>query len=498
MLIWFVTLYLLVSVGIGLYASTRVHNSRDFVVAGRNLPLPVVTATVFATWFGAETVLGISATFVQEGLGGVVADPFGASMCLIIAGLFFAPRLYRMNLLTIGDYYRIRYNRAVELIMTLCIMLSYLGWVSAQVVALGLVFNLVSGGAVTQETGMIIGISIVIAYTTFGGMWSVALLDFVQMTIIMAALLLIAVLIGGDAGGFANVVGHAQAAGKLQLLPSGGMEVWVPFVGAALTMMLGSIPQQDVFQRMTSAKDEKTAVRGSVLGGVLYFAFAFIPMFLAYAATLIDPGFFGNLIETDSQMVLPSLILNHTPLIAQVLFFGALLSAIMSTASATLLAPSVMFTENILKHFVFKHMSDRQMLRTIRIVLLSFGGLVLWFALNSQSSIFHMVEDAYKVTLVGAFVPLAFGLFWKRANNQGAVLAIVFGLSAWLLMETLHPDTYWPPQLVGLLLSVTGMLAGSLLPSVIGKPLPQEPEHAYLHHHAASQTGHVPHRHSDR
>ncbi|HUW26609.1 MAG TPA: sodium:solute symporter family protein [Gallionella sp.] len=467
MLIWFVVLYLLVSVGIGLYASTRVHNSRDFVVAGRRLPLPVVTATVFATWFGAETVLGVSATFVQEGLGGVVADPFGASMCLILAGLFFAPLLYRMNLLTIGDYYRARYNRMVELIMTVCIMVSYLGWVSAQVVALGLVFNVVSDGAVTQQAGMIIGISVVLGYTVFGGMWSVALLDFVQMTVIMAALLLITVLISDDAGGVSHVVNHADVAGKLQLFPSGGMEAWIPFIGAALTMMLGSIPQQDVFQRITSAKNEKTAVRGAVLGGTLYFVFAFIPMFLAYAATLIDPQFFGDMIESDSQMILPSLILNRTPLIAQVLFFGALLSAIMSTASATLLAPSVMFTENILKHFALQNMNDHQMLRTMRVILLTFGGMVLWFSLNSESSIFHMVENAYKVTLVGAFVPLVFGLYWKRANNQGALLSIALGLGSWLLMEILQPDTYWPPQLIGLLFSMTGMLIGSKLPNMM-------------------------------
>ena len=157
MLIGFVAVYLLLSIGIGIYASTRVHNARDFVVAGRNLPLPVVTATVFATWFGAETVLGISAAFVKDGLSGVVADPFGASLCLIIAGLFFAGRLYRMNLLTIGDYYRARYSRSVELIMTLCIMISYLGWVSAQVTALGLVFSLVSGGAIDQSTGVAAG-----------------------------------------------------------------------------------------------------------------------------------------------------------------------------------------------------------------------------------------------------------------------------------------------------------------------------------------------------
>ncbi|MDD5299385.1 MAG: sodium:solute symporter family protein [Gallionella sp.] len=467
MLIWFVVLYLLFSVGIGIYASTRVHNSKDFVVAGRNLPLPIVTATVFATWFGAETVLGISATFVKEGLGGVVADPFGASMCLIIAGLFFAPLLYRMNLLTIGDFYRARYSPLVELIMTLCIMISYLGWVAAQVTALGLVFNVISDGAITQQTGMIIGLSIVLAYTMFGGMWSVALLDFVQMTVIMVAMLSIAVLVGGDAGGAGNVVSHAQASGKLQLFPSGGYEVWIPFVGAALTMMLGSIPQQDVFQRMTSAKDEKTAVRGSVLGGVLYFAFAFVPMFLAYSATLIDPKVFDELIKTDSQMVLPNLILHYTPLAAQVLFFGALLSAIMSTASATLLAPSVMFTENILKHLVLKHMSDRQLLRTMRLIVLTFGGFVLWFAMHSELSIFKMVENAYKITLVGAFVPLAFGLYWKRADTQGALLSIVMGLATWLLMENLYDGNIWPPQLVGLLMSIAGMLIGSLAPNMM-------------------------------
>jgi SSS family transporter len=469
MLLWFVIFYLLISVGIGLYASTRVHNSRDFVVAGRNLPLPIVTATVFATWFGAETVLGISATFVKEGLSGVVADPFGASLCLIIAGLFFAPLLYRMNLLTIGDFYRARYNREVELIMTICIMISYLGWVSAQITALGLVFNMVSGGSIDQSVGMCLGAGIVLGYTMFGGMWSVALLDFVQMTVIMAGMLLIAVLVSGEAGGFNHVLSHAQSAGKLQFLPQGGYEVWIPFIGAAVTMMLGSIPQQDVFQRMTSAKNEKTAVRGSVLGGVLYFAFAFVPMFLAYAATLIDPKVFGDLVETDSQMVLPNLILYHTPLVAQVFFFGALLSAIMSTASATLLAPSVMFTENILKHFALKNMSDQQMLRTMRIIVLTFGGIVLWFALNSTASIFKMVENAYKITLVAAFVPLAFGLYWKRANTQGALLSIAMGLVSWALMEWLRPNGIWPPQLVGLLLSLAGMLVGSLLPNWLPK-----------------------------
>ena len=466
MLLGFVILYWVVSVAIGLWAATRVHNTRDFAIAGRHLPIYIVTATVFATWFGAETVLGIPAAFLQEGLHGVVADPFGASLCLILVGLFFAAPLYRLNLLTIGDFYRKRFGRAVEIMTTLAIVLSYLGWVGAQITALGLVFNVVSDGQISRLGGMLIGSSSILIYTLFGGMWAVAITDFVQMIVIMLGMLWIGGEVSGLAGGVGVVLQHAAQADKFNLWPALDLKAVIGFTAAWVTMMLGSIPQQDVFQRITSAKSEKIAVRGAVAGGVLYFAFAFIPMFLAYAAILIDPQFFDELVERDSQMVLPSLILNHTPLVAQVFFFGALLSAIMSTASATLLAPSVMFTENILKHFAFGEMSDKQLLRTMRIILLTFGILVLWFALNSESSIFHMVENAYKVTLVGAFVPLVFGLYWPRANNQGALLSILLGLGSWLLLELLQPDTYWPPQLAGLLMSVAGMVLGSQLPDL--------------------------------
>ena len=197
MVLWFVILYLLISVGIGLYAATRVHNTRDFAVAGRSLPLPVVTATVFATWFGAEAVLGISATFVKDGLGAVVADPFGSSLCLILAGLFFAPPLYRLNVLTVGDYYRLRYSRLIEVLCTVAVVVSYLGWVAAQFKVLGLVLNVVTDGGVSQSVGIVAGAAIVLTYTTFGGMFSVAVLDFVQISVILGGLLYIASIVSG-------------------------------------------------------------------------------------------------------------------------------------------------------------------------------------------------------------------------------------------------------------------------------------------------------------
>jgi Na+/proline symporter len=190
-------------------------------------------------------------------------------------------------------------------------------------------------------------------------------------------------------------------------------------------------------------------------------------------------------------MVLPSLILSHTPLVAQIIFFGALLSAIMSCSSATLLAPSVSFSENIIRGFA-PGMSDKTFLLVMRLVIVCFAGVVLMFALGSNASIFEMVESAYKVTLVAAFVPLAFGIFWKRASSQGALLAIVFGVVTWVVCEVLAPSDVWPAQIVGLGAALLGMVAGSLLPQRIAAH-PVKPVHHDHHagHHAAAHTHHA-------
>lgn len=491
MLLWFVILYLMVSVGIGLLAATRVHSAKDFAVAGRSLPLPVVTATVFATWFGAEAVFGVSATFVKDGLTGVVADPFGSSMCLIIAGVLFSRYLYRLNFITLGDFYRMRYNRTVEVLTTICIVASYLGWVAAQIKALGLIFFVVTDGAVSLEAGMILGAAIVVTYTTFGGMFSVAILDFVQMAVSMGGLLFIAWVASGKVeGGAGAVIEHASLAGKLDFFPEADPLKWIAFLGAWVTMMLGSIPQQDVFQRVTSAKSARIALWGSVLGASIYFCFTFVPMFIAYSATLIHPEQFAALLESDSQLVLPTLVLQHTPLVAQVLFFGAVLSAIMSCSSATLLAPSVSFAENVIKGF-FPKMGDHRFLWVMRATIVCFAGVVLVFALNSEASIFKMVENAYKITLAGAFVPLVFGIFWKRATSQGALAAIFGGILTWVMVELMIGEASpVPPQLVGLGVSMLGMFVGSLLPQWVGHPTPAPALHG---HHAAAETHHVAH-----
>jgi len=467
MLLALVFFYLLVTIAIGLWAAKRVKNTSDFAIAGRHLPLVMIITTTFATWFGSETVLGIPAKFVEGGLGSVVEDPFGAGTCLILVGLFFAAKLYRMTLLTISDYYRARYGRTVEVACSIIIILSYLGWVSAQVTALGLVFNLLSAGQISIELGMIIGTASILAYTLFGGMWSVAVTDFIQMIILVVGLMIIAVFASQQAGGADKVIALAASKDLFNFLPEPSFTEIVFFIGAAITMMFGSIPQQDVFQRVMSAKDEYAATRGPVIGGVCYILFAFVPMFLVVSALIIMPEQAQALLTDDPQKVLPTLVLEHMPFTMQVIFFGALLSALKSTASATLLAPSVTFVENIWRQFT-PRMNDRQELRDMRIAVLVFSACVCAYAIAMQgTSIYELVSGAYQIPLVGAFVPLVAGLFWKRATTQGAVFAIVLGLLTWLMFLATPAGEVFPAQLAGLIAAVVGMVIGSLGPQAL-------------------------------
>ncbi len=467
MLLTLVIIYLLITIAIGLVAAKRVKNSADFAIAGRHLPIAMIVTTTFATWFGSETVLGIPARFVNNGLNGVIEDPFGAGICLILVGVFFASKLYKMTLLTISDYFRERYGKEVEILCSIIIMLSYLGWVSAQVTALGLVFNVLSAGVISISLGMIIGVISILAYTLFGGMWSVAITDFIQMIILVFGLAILAVFAGDQAGGAGVVIQLAVDKNMFHFLPEADFKSWMFFIASALTMMLGSIPQQDVFQRVMSANNEYSATRGPVIGGVFYIAFAFVPMFLVVSALIIMPEQAQMLIAQDPQKVLPTLVMDKMPFVMQVLFFGALLSAIKSCASATLLAPSVTFTENIWRNIVSRK-SDQNELRAMRVTVLVFSLLVLLYSIAMQGTpIYELVSGAYQIPLVGAFTPLVFGLYWKRATTQGALFAIVLGVTSWVIFVLTPAGEYFPAQLLGLVASLVGMVVGSLGPQAI-------------------------------
>jgi SSS family solute:Na+ symporter len=470
-LVSFVVLYLLGTLAVGVWAGSRVKNTADFAIAGRRLPLIMVVTTTFATWFGAETVMGIPAKFIQGGLNAIVEDPFGAGTCLILVGLFFAAKLYKQNLLTIGGFYRQRYGRGIEVFCSVAIILTYLGWVAAQITALGLVFSVLTQGAMSETTGMIVGTLAVLVYVVVGGFIAVAWTDFIQMIVLVVGLTVIAFFSADLAGGSDKVFDMVRSQELTNFLPPPTFTDIAFFIGAALTMMLGSIPQQDVFQRVMSAKDADTARNGAVIGGVSYILFAFVPMFIVASAIVVLGDSAMEMAKNDYQRLLPTFVLTKMPLIMQILFFGALLSAIKSTSSATLLAPSTSFVENILRN-MRPHMTDKQQLFAMRATIVAFAAAVLAYAIAMKgTSIYDLVSSAYQVTLVAAFVPLVMGLYWKRATTQGAIASIAMGTVVWVLF---FPQVggqalseMFPGQLAGLIAAFIGMIIGSLAPQVL-------------------------------
>ena len=215
-----------------------------------------------------------------------------------------------------------------------------------------------------------------------------------------------------------------------------------------------------------SARNAPTARNGAVIGGVSYILFAFVPMFIVASAVVVMGTSAMDLAKDDYQRLLPTFVLTKMPLFMQILFFGALLSAIKSTSSATLLAPSTSFVENILKN-VRPQMSDQQQLLAMRSTIVVFAALVLAYAIAMQgTTIYELVSSAYQVTLVGAFVPLVTGLYWKRATTQGAVFSLTAGVGTWILFfpQVSMLGELFPGQLAGLLAAFAGMVVGSLMP----------------------------------
>jgi SSS family solute:Na+ symporter len=448
MLLWSVIAYLIISIAVGLGAAFLVKNNEDYHLAGRRLPLYISAAALFATWFGSETVLGASSMMAKKGVYGVIEDPFGASLCLFLLGAFFARKMYRMNILTIGDFYGERYGKKVELVASICLILSYLGWIAAQMVAMGIILHVVSDLEVT--TGILIGSFVVILYTAAGGMWSVSISDFMQMILIIIGLVLALWQLTTEIP-LATVIERTPKE-LFVFFKGGNMTMQLNYFAAWITIGFGSIPQQDVFQRVMSAGSEKTAVRSSFIAGVMYLTIAVIPLIMALYARLLSP----EDVNGDSQLMLPHMILKHTGIGIQILFFGALLSAVKSAASGALLAPSTILSENIIHHFILPG-RDKLKVNTSRICVVIVASVSLCMALM-KNNIYELVGQSSALSLVSLFIPLVCGMYSKRANATGAMLSALGGMAAWVI--ALMADTDISPLIYGLVASALGMAIG--------------------------------------
>lgn len=452
MLLLAVVSYILVTLLIGVFAARWVRNPRDFILAGRKLPLWLASSALFATWFGSETVLGASSEFVSHGLQGVIEDPFGAALCLLLVGWLVARPLHRLNILTFCDFYRDRFGQRTELLSSLCMVPSYFGWIAAQLVAIGIIFQVIAG--IPTLWGIVIGTVVVVAYTYVGGLWAVSITDFLQTVVIVVGLVWLAVDLTQAAGGLTQVVDRTPT-GFFQFWPEGDISSLTHYVAAWVTIGLGSIPQQDIFQRVMAAKSERVAVRASYVASLMYLSIGMVPLLIGLCALQLYPERVGGV--ADAQLTLPMVVMHHTGLGRQILFFGALLSAIMSTTSGAILAPASILAENIIRPHL-RDQSDPRLLQILRgsvvVVGLASAVMATW-----QSNIYDLVAQSSALSLVSLLVPLMAGLYWKKADEWGALLSIALGMGAWLLAESVGSD--FPPILWGLLASIGGMGLGS-------------------------------------
>lgn len=454
---WIVSFYLVLTLGLGIAASRLINGISDFFSASRRLPFLLSSFALFALWFGSETIFGASAEFIDHGLLGIIEDPFGGTLCLLLFGLFLVRPLYRRNLLTLGDLFRSAYGPQTEYLSAFFMILTFIGYIAGQLIALSILFEAVFG--LDPAWGLVLSALIVTIYTAGGGMWAVSITDFMQSIVIIGGLFLICgyllpqvdttLLFTPPRPGFFDFVPNAD----------NGMS-WLDYLAAWLTLGLGSLASQDIFQRANAARSETVAVRSTLLGALLYLTMAMLPLLLALMVFQLDPA----LLDADQQDALILLVAGHAPVWLQGVFFGALISAVFSTCSGALLAPSSILAENVVKPWLLRDSDDRVLLLASRCCVVLMALIALALA-SASDSIYELVGQSSSLGAVSILTPMLFALFDKKPSAYGALLAMGLGLVAYLTTEYLV-STPVPSMFVGMLASLTGMLTGKRLSAV--------------------------------
>ncbi|MCZ6854661.1 MAG: sodium:solute symporter family protein [Gammaproteobacteria bacterium] len=455
-----VAVYLTMMLVVGAYASKKSNTTANFIVAGRRMPIWICSATIMATWFGGGTMMGGAGASYQGGLFAVIADPFGGALALFVVGFFFVRLFRRMRLLTFIDFFKNRYGKTAATIAAIGSISSNIGWTGALLVAFGTVFQTLTG--VPIEYGILGGAVVVFIYTVAGGMWAVAITDFVQMIIIAVGLILLLGVVLIDVGGWGNIGPHLPE-GTFRMIPAEHTaSVWLNYFRAWLIFGLADVTAQTLLQRAFSAKNEQVAQNSFYLAGFGHLSLGMIPVTLGIIASVTMPGI------ADPESVIPQLALTHLHPVAIAVFVGALLAAIMSSADSSLLAAASVFSTNILP-LLRRQTTERLRLLATRIAIPVFGSISVYVALEVQA-IYNLILDANSVILVCVTVPFVVGVWWQRANRTGALASMAMGVLTWCLAIVYAPD--FPGDLLGLLVGLITMLIVTPLTQRTDPPKP--------------------------
>lgn len=449
----FIPLYIVVTLAIGFWASKRVKTSTDYTLAGKSLSTSFVGVTIFATWFGSSYVMGNPSYFVTNGFSSFVALIVSGLICMMLVGYFYARKLYKMNIVTIGDFFRIRYNNKVDSAVSFILILAYPHWIAAQFVALAYLFQSILG--IHVDYGVLLGASIVVLYTYIGGMWAVSYTDMLQSILIVIGMLFLLFDILGQTGGIVPLFTD-QPSSFFSPFPQDGIDNWSEYIATILALMLGAIPAQEIYQRVFSAKSVKSAVYGTYLAAFLLLIFAAVPMVIALGAAQLHPEL---MVLDEGQAIIPSMVSEYASMPLQILFYGALISAILSTSSGAMLAPATVIGENLIRPNL-PNMTDKKLLLFTRLSVILVATISCYFAF-SDLDIVGLVVASLAPLLVCIFIPFTFGLYWKKASVFGAWSAIILGGSVWFICYLL--ETRIDATIYGLLVSCMAMIIGSLL-----------------------------------
>ncbi|MCC5904865.1 MAG: sodium:solute symporter family protein [Balneolaceae bacterium] len=450
-LLFGILIYVLVQLGIGWWVSRYIKTEADYILAGRQLGYTLGTFTIFATWFGSESVIGASGAIYDGGLAGGTADPFGFGLCLVIMGFVFAAPLWKRKLTTLADLFRQRYSSGVEKLAVLFMVPSTLMWAAAQIRAFGQV--LTASSSLELEIAIGIAATIVIVYTVLGGLLAVAYTDLIQGVILIFGLIALFFLVIFNTPDIAGVWSSIDP-DRLTLRQPVGTPL-VDRIDIWAIPLCGSVVAQELVARVIATRSPKVARRSSITAGSMYLGFGLIPAFIGLVGLHLVPG-----IE-DSEQIIPIMAQTYMPTVLYIIFAGALVSAILSTVDSALLVASSLVSHNI----VVKSrpdMPEKKKVGWARIFVVVFG-IVAWFIATNAEGVYDLVVDAAAFGTAGIFTIVVFGLFTKTGGKYAAAATLITAMTVWLSATYLF-DVSW-----AYLLSLICAISAYLVTTVIEK-----------------------------
>ena len=420
---------------VGRLAARRhsVKTAEDLMLARRSMPLWLAAFTMSATWVGGGYINGTAEAAYGSGLVWAQA-PWGYALSLVVGGACFARVMRRHRFTTMLDPLEVRYGARVAALLYIPALAGEIFWTGAILTALGTTFGTVIG--LDFGPSIVLSAAVAIAYTLSGGLWAVAFTDVLQLTVFLVGLWIVVPIAAGQVGGVgAAWDAYALSAEHVRLLPpwrgwndpAWGDAYW-SWWDSALLLVFGGIAWQVYFQRVLSAKNERTAAQLSFLAAAVCIVAAVPAALIGIIGAVTDWSALG--VEApEPPLVLPFVLRYLTGPVVGSIGLGALAAAVMSSIDSSVLSASSMGAWNIYRPLMHPSADSATLRRVIRRLILITGTAATLIALRVQSvyALWFLCSDFVYCIL---FPQLTTALFDRRANRYGSIagLAISFTL----------------------------------------------------------------------